>query len=71
MAGCLVAGLYGYKMGRKLSIILGCLIVVVGGTIQAATYGSSQLIVGRIVTGVGTGKKPFHPSLHDHSSDAW
>lgn len=57
MAGCLVAGVYGYKLGRKLCIIIGCLIVVVGGTIQAATYGSTQLIVGRIVTGVGTGKK--------------
>lgn len=57
MAGCLVAGVYGYRLGRKLCIIVGCLIVVVGGTIQAATYGSTQLIVGRIITGVGTGRR--------------
>lgn len=57
MAGCLVAGAYGNRLGRKPTIIWGSVIMVVGGTIQAATYGSTQLIVGRLVSGVGNGTK--------------
>lgn len=39
--------------------------MIVGGVIQSATYGAAQLIVGRIISGVGNGKsravKSFYP----------
>ncbi|KPM43009.1 hypothetical protein AK830_g3531 [Neonectria ditissima] len=55
LAGCFVAAGFGDKLGRKRSIIWGCSIMVIGGVVQAATYGSAQLIVGRLVSGVGNG----------------
>ncbi|KAL6407694.1 hypothetical protein AUP68_08715 [Ilyonectria robusta] len=55
LAGCFVAAGFGGKLGRKRTIIWGCSIMVVGGIIQAATYGSAQLIVGRLISGVGNG----------------
>ena len=55
LAGCIVAGLIGNKLGRKRSIIYGNIIMVIGGILQTAIYGSTQLIIGRLVSGVGNG----------------
>ncbi|KAH6869056.1 general substrate transporter [Thelonectria olida] len=55
LAGCVVVGLIGNTLGRKKTIVWGCFIMVIGGAVQAATYGSAQLIVGRIISGVGNG----------------
>ncbi|PSN68627.1 general substrate transporter [Corynespora cassiicola Philippines] len=55
LAGCMVAALFGNGLGRKNTIMLGCLIMVVGGIIQTATYGAAQLIVGRLISGLGNG----------------
>jgi hypothetical protein len=38
--------------------------MVVGAIIQTATYGAPQLIVGRLISGVGNGR---YPSLHLHT----
>lgn len=57
--GCILGAVssifFGDKFGRRRAIMLGCTIVIVGGTIQAASYGLAQMIVGRIVAGIGTG----------------
>lgn len=45
----------GDLLGRPRQILLGSLILAVGATIQAASYGVAQMIVGRIVAGLGTG----------------
>lgn len=75
LAGCVVSGLVGNKLGRKRSIIYGNIIMIIGGILQTAIYGSTQLIVGRLVSGVGTGTFPntlSRPGLqlilcrHDH-----
>lgn len=67
LAGCIVAAMFGNKLGRKRSVFWGCVIMVIGGTIQASTYGSAQLIAGRLVSGVGTGRSwspsPFNSVL--------
>lgn len=34
---------------------MGCLFVILGGAVQAATYHIAQMMVFRIVTGIGTG----------------
>ncbi|KAI9168093.1 Sugar transporter STL1 [Paramyrothecium foliicola] len=56
LAGCMVAAAVGNTLGRKRSIFWGCSIMIIGGIIQTATYGSTQLIIGRLISGVGNGK---------------
>ncbi|KAF2740627.1 sugar transporter STL1 [Polyplosphaeria fusca] len=45
----------GDKLGRPRQIILGSTIIAVGAVIQTASYDVSQMMVGRIVAGLGTG----------------
>ena len=57
--GCLIGAggiiAFGDKLGRRRSVIIGACIMLVGAAIQTASFGIAQLIVGRIVTGVGNG----------------
>ncbi|KAH7374231.1 putative sugar transporter STL1 [Cadophora sp. MPI-SDFR-AT-0126] len=46
---------FGMAIGRKGTILLGCLLICIGALLQAATYSVAQIIVGRIVTGSGIG----------------
>jgi MFS family permease len=45
----------GNWLGRKRAVILGTSIIVVGATIQTASFSLAQLIVARVFTGLGTG----------------
>jgi MFS family permease len=57
--GCLIgaAGIiaFGDKLGRRRAVTIGACIMLVGAVIQTASFGLAQLIVGRIVTGIGNG----------------
>ncbi|TDZ54588.1 Sugar transporter STL1 [Colletotrichum trifolii] len=53
--GCVATSVFGEKLGRRRTIAVGCAIMVVGAIIQAASFGRAELIVGRIVSGVGMG----------------
>lgn len=59
--GCLIGALgivaFGDKLGRRRAVLIGASIMLVGTAIQTSSFGPSlaQLIVGRIVTGVGNG----------------
>ncbi|CAG8126425.1 unnamed protein product [Penicillium salamii] len=55
LMGCVVAAVFGNRLGRKNAITLGCVIMVIGGAVQASTYSASQLIAGRIISGIGNG----------------
>ncbi|KAF9886167.1 hypothetical protein FE257_011992 [Aspergillus nanangensis] len=55
LGGCVIAAVWGNYLGRKRTIIWGCVIMIIGGAIQASTYGSGQLIAGRIISGIGNG----------------
>ncbi|KAL1304359.1 hypothetical protein AAFC00_003363 [Neodothiora populina] len=46
---------FGMKVGRKGTILIGCLLINIGALLQASTYSVGQIIVGRIVTGSGIG----------------
>lgn len=35
--------------------MLGCTVLIIGATLQTASFGIPQLIVGRIITGLGNG----------------
>lgn len=49
---CLFAGEW---LGRRRCIWLGCIILSIGAALQASAYGIPQMIVGRIVAGLGNG----------------
>jgi len=57
--GCFVGAVItiwlGNYLGRRRTIFVGSAIMVVGAIIQTASFGLAQLIVGRIITGVGNG----------------
>lgn len=57
--GCILGALMtifvGDVLGRRKTIALGCVFVIIGGTIQSSSYDIAQMIVGRIVAGLGVG----------------
>ncbi|POS75910.1 sugar transporter STL1 [Diaporthe helianthi] len=53
--GSILALVFGEKLGRRMTIMIGCAILCVGGALQASAYSIPHLIVGRIVAGLGNG----------------
>ena len=45
----------GEWLGRKNTILVGTTIMSIGAILQIASFGIAQLIVGRIVLGIGNG----------------
>ncbi|PYH88513.1 MFS general substrate transporter [Aspergillus ellipticus CBS 707.79] len=58
-AGCLVGAMaamyFGERWGRKKTIIWGTSIMMVGALLQITAYSVPQMIVGRVVAGLGNG----------------
>ncbi|KAK5174697.1 uncharacterized protein LTR77_001779 [Saxophila tyrrhenica] len=53
--GAVAAFLFGERIGRKRSIILANIIVIVGAAVQTACYSYGQMIAARIIAGIGVG----------------
>uniref|UniRef100_A0A060T5U5 ARAD1B10296p n=1 Tax=Blastobotrys adeninivorans TaxID=409370 RepID=A0A060T5U5_BLAAD len=57
--GCMMGALstlyFGDKYGRRKMIFSGSIIMTVGAILQCAAYHLGQLVVGRVVTGIGNG----------------
>lgn len=53
--GSVICSIVGHKMGRRVFIALGSLLLIVGAAMQAAANGTGVLIAGRIISGVGMG----------------
>ncbi|ORY03406.1 general substrate transporter [Clohesyomyces aquaticus] len=53
--GAIISIFVGDRWGRRKAIALACIFVIIGGTIQAASFGLPQMIVGRIIAGLGIG----------------
>ena len=53
--GALFCFVWGERLGRRWCIMVGCVVLSVGAVLQAAAYGIPQMIVGRIVAGLGNG----------------
>lgn len=53
--GAVSATWLGEKLGRKKSVLVGTTIMTIGAIIQIAAYGTAQMIVGRIIAGIGNG----------------
>lgn len=46
---------FSEHLGRKNPILIGTAFILIGATIQTASYSRAQFLVGRIVAGLGTG----------------
>ncbi|KAL9101385.1 MAG: hypothetical protein Q9163_003343 [Psora crenata] len=53
--GAVAAFSIGESLGRKRSILLGTAVMSIGAILQTASYSVPQMIVGRIVAGLGNG----------------
>lgn len=53
--GCISSMFFTERVGRKKPIFIGTAFVIIGAILQTASYGRPQFIVGRIVSGFGTG----------------
>ncbi|THY10042.1 putative Myo-inositol transporter 1, partial [Aureobasidium pullulans] len=53
--GCLLNFFVGSGIGRRPTLWLAMLLISVGAVLQAASFGTPQMILGRIVTGLGVG----------------
>lgn len=47
----------GEKLGRRKTIWVAMAVVIVGATLQATAFTIPHLIIGRVITGMGTGIK--------------
>ncbi|KAM0326523.1 hypothetical protein ACHAQA_006392 [Verticillium albo-atrum] len=57
LLGCVLAFIFGEKIGRRRTIWLAMVFVIIGTTLQASAYHVAHLVIGRIITGMGTGLK--------------
>lgn len=55
MFGAILILFRGEILGRRVSIMIGSAILIIGAAIQASSFTVSQMIVGRIVAGFGNG----------------
>lgn len=53
--GAVTAFIWGEALGRKRSLILANIIVIIGAAIQTASYSYAQMAVSRVIAGVGVG----------------
>lgn len=53
--GAIATAFVGECLGRRKSIGLGCVIMIVGAILQASSFGRAQMIVARVVSGFGMG----------------
>ncbi|OHX00516.1 MFS sugar transporter [Colletotrichum incanum] len=53
--GAIFCLLVGERLGRRKCIMIGCVVLSIGAALQAAAFGIPQMIVGRIVAGLGNG----------------
>ncbi|KAN0085788.1 General substrate transporter [Tylopilus felleus] len=73
--GCLIGALsnlwLGDRLGRRKTIVVGGCIMTVGAILQTTSYSYAQLVVARIVTGLGNGLNTSTvPSYHAECSPA-
>lgn len=53
--GAVAAFSLGEMLGRKKTVLLGTTVMSIGAILQITAYGVPQMIVGRIVAGIGNG----------------
>ncbi|KAL3292374.1 hexose carrier protein [Colletotrichum asianum] len=57
LAGCVLNFIFGETLGRRKTIWTAMALVIIGATLQASAFTVPHLVIGRLVTGLGTGMK--------------
>ncbi|KAF9469079.1 general substrate transporter [Collybia nuda] len=73
--GCLIGALsnlwVGDRLGRRRTIVLGGVIMIVGAILQATSFSYAQMLVARVITGLGNGLNTSTvPAYHAECSPA-
>ncbi|TPX12387.1 uncharacterized protein E0L32_006799 [Thyridium curvatum] len=55
LGGCLVSFVFSEYIGRKKPIMIGTVLIIIGAVLQTAAFGQPQFMVGRVISGIGTG----------------
>ncbi|SPO06397.1 probable transporter (major facilitator superfamily) [Cephalotrichum gorgonifer] len=55
--GCVISFMSGDFLGRRKAIWLGMTLVIIGAALQASAFTVDHLVIGRVITGFGTGVK--------------
>lgn len=53
--GALMSSIYSDRLGRRASILLGCVSMLLGAITQTSAYNKAILITGRVISGLGMG----------------
>ncbi|KAK9357662.1 general substrate transporter [Lipomyces starkeyi] len=53
--GSVISSLVGESLGRRKTIATGSVIMIIGAVLQASSYSRVQLIIARVVSGIGMG----------------
>ncbi|KAG7747217.1 hypothetical protein KL929_002982 [Ogataea haglerorum] len=53
--GCVASYFYGDKLGRRRFTMMVCTITIIGVIIQTSSFHITQLVIARVITGVGVG----------------
>lgn len=51
--GAVIAAWLGEKIGRRKTVLVGTSVMTVGAILQISSYSTAQMIVGRIIAGIG------------------
>lgn len=51
--GAIFAAVTAERLGRRRTLLVGSMFVIVGSVIMGASYERIQMMVGRVVTGIG------------------
>lgn len=54
MVGCCLSAWLADKIGRKRTIQAGCVILIVGGALNAGSVAISMFAIGRMIAGIGS-----------------
>lgn len=53
--GCFAGGRFGDKFGRKKAVIVGSILTLIGGALQAGSQSCDMTLVARVICGLGIG----------------
>ncbi|KAK5165564.1 uncharacterized protein LTR77_009093 [Saxophila tyrrhenica] len=57
LVGALSCFYIGDKLGRRLTVWFGMVAMVIGGVLQCSAFHVAQLLVGRVISGIGLGQQ--------------
>ncbi|KIW75705.1 hypothetical protein Z517_10448 [Fonsecaea pedrosoi CBS 271.37] len=55
LVGCIGTAIFGMKVGRRVLVMIGCCLLILGAGLQGGATSVAMMIAGRVVGGFGTG----------------